>query len=144
MDASALAPTLGRTCALLATALLGGACSTRLGSPPPPPPPAIGDAVMDWTIAGGKDPASCQQYGATTFRILLYHAHGAFAGEYVQDCTAFATTIEGLEGDQYTAQANLLDEHGTARTTTVNLAPFSVVGGTTANVSLEFPANSFY
>jgi hypothetical protein len=144
MGASVLAPTLGRTCALIATTLLGGACSTSLGSPPPPPPPAVGDAIMDWTIAGAKDPAACQQSNATTFHVLLYDSGGGFAGEYVQDCTTFATTIEGLDADKYTAQANLLDEHGQARTTTVNLAPFSVLGGATADVTLDFPSDSFY
>jgi hypothetical protein len=99
---------------------------------------------MDWSINGGKDPASCQQSAATTFHVILYDSSGAFAGEYVQDCTAFATTISALYADAYTAQANLLDANGHSRTTTVNLAPFDVLGGTTAGVSIDFPANSFY
>lgn len=142
--APAVVPALRRTFALLATVGLATACTASVGgAPPPPPPPLQGDAVMDWTIDEGKDPNLCNQSGAATFHVVLYDSTGAFAGEYVQDCSAFATTISGLDADTYTGRANLLDANGTARTTTINLTPFDVVGDDTVTVSLDFPASSF-
>jgi len=102
-----------------------------------------GTAIMDWTIDGNKDPSQCRATGAATFHVALYGSNGAFAGEYVQDCTTFATTIDGLAADTYTGNADLLDSGGSARTTSVNLQPFDVVGGTSITVALDFPSNSF-
>ncbi len=99
---------------------------------------------MDWTIDGTKDPGLCARTGAATFHVSLFNSAGGFAGEFVQDCTAFATTIFGLLDDTYTGQADLLDAGGAPRTTMINIAPFDVFGGTTTTVALDFPANSFF
>jgi hypothetical protein len=99
---------------------------------------------MDWTIDGEKDPARCRATGAVTFHVSLYGSAGGFAGEYVQDCSAFATTIDGLAQDTYTGQADLLDSAGGARTTAVKLAAFDVTVGTSVTIGLDFPSNSFY
>jgi len=99
---------------------------------------------MDWTIDGAKDPSRCQSSGASTFHVALFGSGGSFAGDFVQDCTAFATTISGLAPDTYTGQADLLDPSGSARTTSVNLVPFDVVGNASVSVALDFPATSFF
>jgi hypothetical protein len=99
---------------------------------------------MDWTISETKDPGQCQVGGAATFHVMLYDSAGGFAGEWVQDCSALATTIDGLAPDTYTGQADLLDADGRPRTTQVNLAPFDVVGDATVTVPIDFPSNSFY
>jgi hypothetical protein len=104
----------------------------------------LGAAIMDWTIRGTKDPAQCAAFGATTFSVTLYNSAGGQEGEFAQDCAAFATTIAGLVPDAYTGNANLLDAVGAPRTTTVNLAPFDVIGGTTVTTALDFPGRSFF
>jgi len=138
--APAFSPGLQATCAFVALVGLAG-CTT---SPPPPPPPLAGSVVMDWTISESKDPGQCQVGGATTFHVSLYDSAGGFAGEWVQDCSALATTIDGLAPDTYTGQADLLDANGQPRTTQVNLQPFDVVGDATVTVPIDFPSNSFY
>jgi hypothetical protein len=105
---------------------------------------ATGAVVMDWTIDGTKDPAQCRTTGADAFHVSLYGSGGVFAGEYVEDCAAFATTIDGLAADQYTGTAELLDSSGNARTTSVSIEPFDVVAGRSVVVGLEFPSDSFY
>jgi hypothetical protein len=126
-------------------AALGAGCTATVSAAPPPPRPAPeGTAIMDWTIDGNKDPAQCRATRAATFHVALYDSRGAFAGEYVQDCSAFATTIDGLTPETYTGQADLLDSAGSARTTAVNLAGFDVVAGASVTVGLDFPSNSFY
>jgi len=140
--APAVVPALGRTLAWLATVGLAAACGAYDGGPPPPPPQ--GNAIMAWTIDEATDPNLCNQSGAATFHVVLYDSTGAFAGEYVQDCSAFATTLFGLYPDTYTGQANLLDANGSPRTTSVDLAPFDVVDGVTVTVSMDFPSNSFF
>ncbi len=128
---------------VLALAATTSACSVSAG-PPPPPAANVGTAVMDWTVNESKDPASCNATGAATFHVSLTNSAGGFAGEWVQDCTAFATTIDGLLEDTYTGQADMLDANGQPRTTMVSLAPFQVVGGASVTVAVDFPANSFY
>ncbi len=98
---------------------------------------------MDWTISGTKDPAQCQATAAATFHVALYNSGGGFSGEFVQDCSAFATSIGGLFPDTYTGRADLLDQAGQPRTTTVDLAPFDVIGNASVTVAVDFPANSF-
>jgi hypothetical protein len=102
-----------------------------------------GSVVMDWTINGAKDPAHCQISGAAVLHVSLHHAGGAFAGEYAQDCAAFATTIEGLVPDTYGGHVELVDQAGRPRTTSVDLAPFDVIGNATVVVDMDFPADSF-
>jgi hypothetical protein len=103
-----------------------------------------GAAVMDWTIDETKDPGRCQISGATTFHVALYDSAGRFTGEFVQDCAAFATTIGGLGADTYTGNAELLDASGRPRTTSVSLAPFSVLASASVTVAVDFPASSFF
>jgi hypothetical protein len=146
--APALAPALGRKCAffaLSAVALSTGACTTPyVDGAPPPPVLAQGTAIMDWTIDGAKDPARCQSTSAATFHVALYGSGGVFAGEFVQDCADFATTVGGLFPDTYTGTADLLDSSGNARTTSVQLQPFAVESDVTVTVALDFPSNSFF
>lgn len=125
--------------AALGTQALG--CSTTVSEPPPPP---AGEALMQWSVEEATDPDACSAHGATTFHVSLYNAAGGFAGEWVQDCTAFATTIYGLDPDDYTGHAELTDSDGNARTTSVSLQPFTVVGDTSTSVSIDFPADSFF
>jgi hypothetical protein len=143
--APALAPARWTTCALLTAAALATGCEATITSAPPPPPLVqTGEAVMDWTIDGAKDPARCRATGAATFHVALYGSNGSFAGEYVQDCSALATTISGLTADSYTGRADLQDSAGKARTTAVNLAAFDVIAGASVTVGLDFPSDSFF
>ena len=137
-----------RTWALLATvtasvALAGQAlgCTTSVSTAPLPP---AGSAIMQWSVEESTDPGACDAHGATTFHVSLYNGVGGFAGEWVQDCHAFATTIYGLDPDDYTGHAELTDSSGHAVTTSVNLRPFTVVGASSTTVSIDFPANSFF
>ncbi|HZU84436.1 MAG TPA: hypothetical protein VE987_16015 [Polyangiaceae bacterium] len=130
---------IGRTCVAFAAAAALAACTSTVSSPPP-----SGNIIMDWTVDNTKDPAQCDASGATTFNVTLNGSNGGFAGQWVQDCRAFATTIFGLIPDQYTGTANLLDRSGAPRTTSVQLAPFVVFAGTTSTVAIDFPASSFY
>ncbi|MDP9033729.1 MAG: hypothetical protein M3O50_02905 [Myxococcota bacterium] len=140
MDRSKSAMEQYRGIAILAVAALTGGCTTAVGYAPAPAP--VGSVVMDWTVNGGKDPGECQLSGAAEFDVKLYNSRGEFAGEYVQTCTSFATTINGLLPDTYTGLANLRDANGAARTTTVTLLPFDV-GNTVSTVNVDFPSNSF-
>jgi hypothetical protein len=124
-------------------ALLAPGCTVTTETAPPPPPPT-GDAVVDWTVAESKDPQNCSAYGAATLHVSLYDTAGSFIGSYLQDCTAMATTIAGLDPDSYTGHAELLDAAGNARTTSIALLPFDIVADATSQVALDFPASSFH
>ena len=134
--------------ALLATATVSAAlagqalaCSSTVYSSPPPP---VGSAVMEWSIEEATQPGDCDAHRATTFHVTLYDGVGSFAGEWVQDCSTFATTIDGLDPDDYTGHAELTDSADNARTTSVSIRQFTVVGNLSTTVTIDFPADSFY
>jgi hypothetical protein len=129
--------------AALVSAVAVAGCTVN-GAPPPPIVITSGAVIIDWTIRGAKDTNDCQDSGATTLHVALADSSGALPTEYVQSCTAFATTISNLVPDTYTGTVELLDASGNARTTSVNLAPFDVIGGRTVTVGVDFPANSFF
>ena len=99
---------------------------------------------MQWSVAETTDPSQCDAFGAATFHVALYNSGGGFAGEWVQDCRAFSTSIDGLVADDYTGTADLLDGAGNVRTTQVSLAPFTVLGGASVVVPIDFPSSSFF
>jgi hypothetical protein len=103
----------------------------------------LGNAVMQWSVEESTDPSACDSHGASTFHVSLYNGVGGFAGEWVQDCTAFAATVYGLDPDDYTGHAELTDSSGHALTTSVSLREFTIVGNWSTTVMLDFPANSF-
>jgi hypothetical protein len=130
------------TAAISATlALQALGCSSATYASPPPP---TGSAVMQWSVAETTNPDACQAHGATTFHVTLYDGVGAFAGEWVQDCSAFATTVEGIDPDDYTGHAELTDSAGNSKTTSVSIRQFTVVGNLSTTVTIDFPADSFY
>ncbi len=134
----------GWTALAITVASLAGAGCTVNGAPPPPIVIASGAVIVDWTIGGNKNQSDCQDSGATTIHVALADSSGALPMEYVQSCAVFATTISGLIPDTYTGTVELLDASGNARTTSVSLTPFDVVGGRTVTVAVDFPANSFF
>jgi hypothetical protein len=123
------------TCAF---ALAAASCTSS-----PPPPPVTGALIMQWTIDEVVDPNLCGATGAATMDLQFFTTLGDFAGEFTQPCAAFAATVQ-LVQDTYTARATLLDAAGAPRTTTVNVAPFEIVGGTSLTIAVDFPANSFF
>jgi len=102
---------------------------------------ASGSVIVDWTVLEAKIPSDCTTSGATTLHVTLTNSGGS--AEYVQDCTAFATTISGLVPDTYAGAVQLLDAVGAPRTTSVVLQPFDVFAGQTSTIAVDFPADSF-
>jgi hypothetical protein len=102
-----------------------------------------GTMVLDWTVASTKDPNLCAINGATTIDISVSTVMGASAGGFQQDCEAFATSI-ALPAGTYVASAVLLDASGAARTTSVEIAPFSIFGNDQVLIPINFPRASFF
>jgi hypothetical protein len=103
---------------------------------------ATGRLTLRWSIDGTMGPDQCRQLGATSIRISIFN-DGTLVSDYVQDCDAFATTID-LNPDNYTGSVHLEDSSTQPRTTNVELFPFRIIGGTNLDVPVDFPANSFY
>lgn len=111
--------------------------------PPPVHGSGSGSLVVDWTIDGTKDVDQCDQSGSTKIDILVTAANGSPAGEYQQSCAAFATTIDLAPGS-YSADALLLDSADQARTTSVHLRTFDILGDDQLTIPVDFDASSFY
>ena len=112
------------------------------GGPGPSPGVDSGSLVLDWTIDGSKDPDQCDQGAASAIDISVADANGTSAGEFQQSCRAFATTID-LPRGSYTADALLVDSSGQARTTSVQIHPFDILGGDELSIPIDFSAGSF-
>lgn len=100
-----------------------------------------GTLVVDWTIEGETNANECAQFAATTLQIIVVPDVGGPA-TFSQDCEAFGTSIQ-LEPGNYSASALLTDSDGTARTTTVNIDPFTILGDDELHTPIDFPFNSF-
>ena len=109
-----------------------------------PPVVVVGDGalVIDWTINGVTDPNQCRQASATTLEIIVVPS-GGLASTFSQDCEAFATSITLAPGT-YSASAVLVDADGTARTTQIDIDPFTLHGDDELHAPINFPASSFF
>jgi hypothetical protein len=102
-----------------------------------------GALVVDWTIQGRNSSDQCDLSDVATIDVTVSSVNGAPAGEFQQSCAAFATTIDLAPGS-YTASAVLLDSGGRARTTTVQIRAFDILGDDQLSVPIDFSASSFY
>jgi len=126
------------------TAFAGSGCFFESDDDlPPPPPPRTGTLVVEWTVDQTTDPEECDQGNASDISIALWYSDGVFAGEFLQDCAAFATSIQ-LDRDSYYGNAVLLSPGGREQTTMAELGAFDIFGGDELIIPIDFPASSFY
>lgn len=124
---------------VVALALAGCTVTT---SDPPLIVEGDGALVIDWTINGSTDPNQCNQSSATTLEIIVDPGVGS-PSTFSQDCDAFGTSISLAPG-RYSASAVLVDSNGTARTTQVDIDPFTIRENEELHTPIDFPASSFF
>jgi hypothetical protein len=129
---------------LFATTLAGVGCTVEAGTSAPPILVEPGRLTVRWTVSGRVDPNLCVIGRAAAIDIAVSTLAGGFAGEFQAPCTAFATTISSLYPGDYVADALLIDPAGLARTTTVQISPFTILDRTELIVDVDFPADSFF
>lgn len=131
---------IGLASSCLALALSG----CFVGTTSDPPTVVVGDGalVIDWTINGSTDPNQCNQASATTLEIIVDPGAGQ-PSAFSPDCEAFGATITLAPG-RYSASAVLVDANGTARTTQVDIDPFTIRGDDELHAPIDFPASSFF
>ena len=103
---------------------------------------AAGTLVVSWTIKGRDDRVACDTAAAIGVRIHLVTSAGADAGTYGQACTAFSTSVR-VGPESYAGTAVLVDALGRARTSTVALQSFTVIGGDVITTSIDFGIEIF-
>lgn len=125
----------------VALALSGCVVST---SNDPIDTPAAGDGtlVIDWTINGTTDPNQCSQSSAATLEIIVVPDVGK-SMTFSQDCELFGASIPLAPG-RYSASALLVTSSGDARTTTIDIDPFTIYGDDELHTPIDFPADSFF
>src|SRR5262249_39734575 len=105
--------------------------------------PTSGALTVRWSIDGSFDPNLCDAYAAPTMDVRALSQNSGVVYEQTADCHTFSSTLSLPPGD-YTANATLLDPGGHARTTTVNLSPFTVASGSDVVEDADFPRSSFF
>jgi hypothetical protein len=133
---------------LVGSAMLAAlpACTTTVEPAPTAvvvPTESTGTLVVDWTIQLRTDPADCALAGAASIEVHVVTLSVIDAGTFQQSCDAFSTSIVLAPGT-YEASALLLDGAGQARTTSVPIQPFTIVGADVLHIPIDFPANSFF
>jgi hypothetical protein len=120
-------------------------CFVEAGSdaPPPPPPPSVGQLTLRWTVDETVDGNVCIMGQAAAIDIVLTTTDEQPAGEYQAGCSDFSTNVSALPPGGYFGAAHLIDGAGRARTTTLQINPFSIVSGTRLVIDIDFPASSF-
>lgn len=101
-----------------------------------------GTLVIDWTINGSTDPNQCNQASASKLEIIVVPDVGR-SSTFSQDCDLFGASIP-LDPGVYSASALLVDSSGDARTTTVDIDPFTIRGDDELHTPIDFPASSFF
>jgi hypothetical protein len=127
------------TLTLLPSAL-AAACTVETA--PAPAPVSLGTLVLDWSINGFQDPAQCSQGGPASVDVTIHDIDGAFIGNYRQECSVFATTIDLAPGS-YVADAVLKDSAGVERTTAAPILAFTIRPNAELDIPVDFPARSF-
>jgi hypothetical protein len=122
----------------VALALTGCVVSS---TPDPVVVTADGALVIDWTIDGTTDPNECSQSSSATLEIIVDPGVGQ-PTTFSQDCEAFGASITLAPGS-YSASAVLVDANGKARTTQIDIDPFTIRGNDELHTPINFPANSF-
>jgi hypothetical protein len=103
---------------------------------------ATGTLIVSWTVARRDDRGVCDEGSATAVRIRLVTTAGADAGTYGPDCAAFSTSIR-LDPASYAGTAVLVDALGRARTSTMALQPFTIIGGDVITTPIDFAIETF-
>ena len=132
------------TSLFVGSCLLLGLSACVVSSTDPTGGGVVGDGtlVVDWTINGSTDPNLCNQSSADTLQIIVVPDVGD-PMTFSQDCEAFATSIDLAPG-HYSASALFVDSNKKARTTTVDIDPFTIRGDDELHTPIDFPSSSFF
>jgi hypothetical protein len=110
-------------------------------SPDPVVVTGDGALVIDWTIDGTTDPNQCVDNSATRLEIIVDPGVGQ-PSTFSPDCETFGVSITLAPGS-YAASAVLVDANGKARTTQIDIDPFTIRGNDELHTPINFPASSF-
>jgi len=127
-------------------ASIGAAGCTIEAGPSAPPPVVVvepGRLTLRWTVSETVDPNLCVLGRAAAIEIAISTAAGVSAGEFQAPCAAFATTVSSLYPGNYWADAWLIDAVGRARTTVIEIRPFTILDRSELILDVDFPADSF-
>jgi hypothetical protein len=141
---------LGIACSIV-VAISAGSCVVDPYPPPSRtviveptlPPLNQGTLILRWTINGLQDPNECVRGAAANVELSIVDVSGREVAAYQQQCVIFSMSVPLYPGS-YTASAVLLDAGNQPRTTRVFIDPFSIVGGDTFDVQVDFPPSSFF
>jgi hypothetical protein len=125
--------------------IVSSGCTVEAADATPPPVVVVdpGRLTVRWMVYEAVDPNLCVLGRAAAIDIAVSTLGGSSAGEFQAPCTAFATTISSLYPGDYVADALLIDSVGTARTTNVQMRPFTILGRSELILDVDFPADSF-
>jgi hypothetical protein len=112
------------------------------GGQPPAPPPQPGTVFLTWTVGKASTSTACQAVQAATVHVVLNDWEGHPAGEWTEDCSHFAATVAGLDPDEYSGRAELLEANGSACMPSVDLGEITVVGSSSVTLAIDFSAAS--
>jgi hypothetical protein len=127
----------------LAVGLPGCLVEASSNGPPPPPPPTVGQLTLRWTVDEVADGNVCIMGQAAAIDIALSTTDGQPAGQFQADCTAFSANMSTLQPGEYVGAVRLIGSNGQARTTTLQVNPFTIVSGSQLVIDVDFPADSF-
>jgi len=130
--------------ALLWTTIATAGCVVEAGDAAPPPVIVEpGRLTLRWMVSEAVDPNLCVLSRSAAIDIAVSTTARTLVGEFQAPCTAFATSISSLYPGTYEADALLIDTLGRARTTNVQILPFTVLDRTELIIDVDFPADSF-
>lgn len=106
-------------------------------------PDRAGSVTLRWSVDGSFDPAACDAFFVANARIDLYDVNGRPITTTFVDCRVFSAQLDLAPG-RYSARIEMTDSNNEARSTSVPIAPFTIVAGTNLNIDSDFPRDSFF
>jgi hypothetical protein len=103
----------------------------------------VGQLTLRWTVDEVADPNACIMGQAAAIDIVLSTTDEQPAGEYQAACSDFSTNVSTLQPGGYVGAVHLIDGAGRARTTTLQINPFTILSGSRLVIDIDFPASSF-
>jgi len=134
--------------ALLRFSALAAACAfgsvvacVRADEPSDQEGESDGELTVRWSLEGTKDPARCEQLGAAAVDLGIYDASHELDSRLVQPCVTFEVTVELAPGE-YSAEATLVDEDGSAISATLTIEDLEVGADEATETSIDFSADA--
>jgi hypothetical protein len=129
--------------AVLTAAAAATGCTANVETTNATVPDRAGSVTFRWSVDSSFDPRACDAFAVANARFDIYDANGAPIATHFTDCRNFTATFDLAPG-RYSARIQMVDSGNQPRSTSLAIAPFTIISGTNLSIDSDFPRDSFF